>query len=273
MTRHAFHTFRPLKTIGKYLNQALSPGLPPWIKACLLQQESGNGLRQIEKAREDRIAVLAPHPDDDVIGCGGTLYKHRLAGDHITVIYLTDGACGDDYSGPPSLTLAAQRRREATAAAGLLGIEELKFLNYPDGKLPSNTATAQHLLKTLKEVKAQAIFLPFLLDEHPDHIATNRLFAKISPELAPKATVYAYEVWAPLRPNRVIDISSVLEKKKEAIRKHVSQMDHIDYAEAIAGLNKYRSMSTGSGRGHYEAFFEMKAARYGLLANQILGTK
>ncbi len=274
MARYDFSTVRrPLKAIRQYLNKAVSSGLPLWAKAYLLQRGIDAPPHQIEKAPADRIAVLAPHPDDDVIGCGGTLYKHRLAGDHVTVVYLTDGARGDDYSGPPSPMLAAQRRQEAETAADLLGIEDLRFFNYPDTKLLSNTETAQHLYETLQEVKAQAVFLPFLLDEHPDHIAANRLFAKISRQLRPPVTAYAYEVWTPLRPNRVVDISQAAAKKKEAIRKHASQMKYIDYAETSAGLNKFRSMSTGFGQGHYEAFFAMQADQYGLLVNKILGTK
>ena len=253
------------------LARALPAELRRWIRFSLLRREAGLEPVIIEKAEAGKVAVLAPHPDDDVIGCGGTLHKHRLAGDPVTVIYLTDGARGDDVDGPPSTELAATRRKEAEEAAGLLGIENLVFLGYPDGELSAVKGAAERLAGELEAAGPEAVFLPFLLDEHPDHVATDRIFAAALRRWGEGVTVYAYEVWTPLAPNRLVDISAVAAVKEEAIRRHASQMRNVDYAEPTLGLNRFRSIAIASGRGLFEAFFMMDAAGYGRLVEEIWG--
>ena len=134
-----------------------------------------------------------------------------------------------------------------------------------------NQVAAQEILNQLTQAKAEALFLPFLLDEHPDHQATNRLFAMIAENLGRQVMVYAYEIWSPLKPNRLVDITAVAEKKELAIRKHLSQTKHINYAPPILGLNRFRSLALGAGQGLYEAFSTMDAPGYGRLVTEILG--
>ena len=85
--------------------------------------------------------------------------------------------------------------------------------------------------------------------------------------------VYAYEVWTPLVPNRLVDISSAAAVKEEAIRKHVSQMKHMDHVGTTLGLNRFRSKTVAPGQGLFEAFLAMDAIAYAKLVDQILGTK
>ena len=260
---------RFLKIFCQGGRQPLPPDFQNWLKINVRQRTFDGGVTLIEKAAADRVAVLAPHPDDDMLGCGGTLCKHRLAGDTVTVIYLTDGARGNDHAGPPDMALAQQRQREATVAAGTLGIDDLIFLDHPDGKLPVNQKTAFQILDILIQRKAGAIFLPFLLDEHPDHLAANKLFAILAKEIDRQATVYAYEIWTPLKPNRLVDITAVAHQKETAIREHHSQMKHIDYAGAILGLNRFRSLSSGYHDSFCEAFWVMNAHSYGRMVDRL----
>jgi len=215
------------------------------------------------------VAVLAPHPDDDVIGCGGTLCKHRRAGDAVTVVYLTDGARGLDHSAPPSRRTAQTRRKEAERAAGLMDIRDLVFLDFPDGGLAANTETVNRLLRELERVDPQAVFLPFLLDDHPDHRAANRIFAAAAPHCSgSRMEVYAYEVWTPLPANRLVDISPVVDIKEKAIRAHTSQTGRMDYAAATLGLNRFRALPVTGGKGFCEAFFSTEADRYAALVRE-----
>lgn len=256
--------------VEKRISRALPVELRRWIKFTLLRREAALAPVRIEKAEARRVAVLAPHPDDDVIGCGGTLHKHRLSGDAVTVIYLTDGARGDDIQGPPSEELAVTRRKEAEGAAGLLGIEQLVFLGYTDGDLSVSETSTERVAGEIREALAEAVFLPFFLDNHPDHAATNRIFAAAARYLDSRLTVYAYEVWTPLLANRLVDITAAAAVKEEAIRRHASQMRNVDYAEASLGLNRYRSMAIASGRGLYEAFFAAEADEYCRLVEAVL---
>jgi len=228
----------------------------------------------IPRARAERVAVLAPHPDDDVIGCGGTLCKHTRAGDSVTVIYLTDGARGLDHAGPPSRTTARTRRGEAEAAAGLLGIRDLVFLDLEDGRLAADARTVTLLHRALERASPQAVFLPFLLDGHRDHRAANRVFAAAATRCTGlRMDVYAYEVWSPLPANRLVDITPVADTKERAIRLHASQMGQVDYATATLGLNRFRSLAVAAGKGFCEAFFSLDARRYSELVHDSLGRR
>ena len=253
------------------ISRALPAGLRRWLRFHLLRRDVELEPVRIDRADARSVAVLAPHPDDDVIGCGGTLRKHRLAGDEVTVIYLTDGARGDDVDGPPSAALAETRRQEAEEAARLLGVERLVFLGYTDGELPVTREAVDRVGEAIEASGAGAVFLPFLLDAHPDHVAANRIFAGLSRRIGREVAVYAYEVWTPLTPNRLVDISSVAAVKEAAIRSHASQMRNVDYAEPTLGLNRYRSMAVADGQGVFEAFFCAGAAEYGRLVEAVLG--
>ena len=88
---------------------------------------------------DERIVVLAPHMDDEVIGCGGTLARHIACGSHVTVVFLTDGrgggggAAGNAAAGETSI--AATRKHEAKLALAELGITHIVFLDAEDGRL------------------------------------------------------------------------------------------------------------------------------------------
>lgn len=241
------------------------------FRFSLLRPTLDDAPRLVERAPAAPVAVLAPHPDDDVIGCGGTLYKHRQAGEAVTVIYLTDGGRGNDWKSAPSPELADRRRLEAEAAAQVLGIGNPAFLGFTDGELAPTPVVIDRVLEALAAVSPRCVFLPSPLDEHPDHQAANRIFAALVPRLRNRVTVFSYEVWTPLDPNRLVDISGAAAVKEKAIRRHASQVRHIDYAGAALGLNRFRSLSLGSGCGFYEAFFAAEAKAYAALVKEILG--
>jgi len=259
------------RMLGKKLRGVLPGRSRSWVKHLLPGHDVSTEPELIPRARARRVAVLAPHPDDDVIGCGGTLRKHCLAGDAVTVIYLTDGARGRDHAAPPDPETAAERRREASEAAGILGIQDLRFLDFTDGELSPGTETAERILLELERVNPRAVFLPFLLDAHRDHRAANRAFAQAVRRWKEPMDVYAYEVWTPLPANRLVDISSVAADKERASRMHASQMEHTDLVATTLGLNRFRSMSVSRGKGFCEAFFSQDASRYAALVEETLG--
>ena len=89
---------------------------------------------RVEAPPGSRIVVLAPHPDDDVLGCGGTLAKQVVTGASVSVVYLTDGRKGDPTFASED-DLVKERQREAVAAAAVLGIEDVAFLGARDQEL------------------------------------------------------------------------------------------------------------------------------------------
>jgi LmbE family N-acetylglucosaminyl deacetylase len=206
-----------------------------------------------------RAVVLSPHCDDDVIGLGGTMHRHALNGDLITVVYFTGGTL---KAGEIDATEMACRKDEARKAAGILGLSELIFLDQQEGRLKSSKQLLDQLDQIFRKVRPEVIYLPWLLDNHVDHRAVNQIFWHSCRRWRGTCTVYAYEVWTPLMPNRVIDITDHAEIKKKALSQYTSQLKDVDYLNTIMALNRYRSITNMKGQGYAEAFVSMDIEEY-----------
>ncbi|KPK66357.1 hypothetical protein AMJ71_02615 [candidate division TA06 bacterium SM1_40] len=217
--------------------------------------------RLIEKPEARRVIVLSPHPDDDVIACGGTLVKHHRAGDHITSFYLTDGRKGDPSWGDEE-DLVRERKAEAERAARIIGIDELVFLGEPDLRLRVTAGLVQKLVGMLKDGRPDIVYLPFMLDYHPDHRAANALFVAACRDGADVPAILAYEAWTPLIPNRIVDITDEMAVKCEAIGEHRTQTKNIEYIRLVKGLNAYRTLHAPRECEYAEAFFAAPRERY-----------
>jgi LmbE family N-acetylglucosaminyl deacetylase len=187
------------------------------------------------------VLVLAPHPDDEVLGCGGALCQHAAAGDRVTVAFLTSGELGLKHL--PCEAARAVREDEARAAADILGIAALEFFRGPDWGIGDATAKlAPHLREVLQREKPELVYLPHPADGHPDHqaaLAMLRAAFERSGVVVPE--IRAYEVWSPLPEfDQVVDITAVMPCKLRALRAHKSQLGEFDYARAMKGLNQFR---------------------------------
>ncbi|MEN6390364.1 MAG: PIG-L deacetylase family protein [Syntrophomonas sp.] len=217
-----------------------------------------------------RIMVFAPHPDDDVLGCGGSIVKHREKGRQVRVVFLTSGEAGSPVYQPGGLSRV--REEEAAQALRILDVEEPVFLGLTDGGIEVNSGSLDLVVGLLRRERPDIIYLPHARDIHRDHLKTHELVLEACRRAAgpwhPQcgeqawevAWILAYEIWAPLNEvNMVEDISPYIDIKIEALRRHTSQLKHIAYDEGIRGLNRFRGVS--SGRGDYcECFQVLKAS-------------
>lgn len=150
------------------------------------------------------LLVLAPHPDDDVLGCGGLITLRRLAGCDVQIVYVTDGSASHD--GHPTLTrtqLATQREGEARAATRMLGVESaaVQFLGAIDGTLdrlsPLEASTViDKLARLLRQLQPEEILLPASDDGSSEHEATFRLFRRAYAASGSAARVREFAIWA-----------------------------------------------------------------------------
>ena len=195
------------------------------------------------------VLVLAPHPDDEAIGCGGALCLHADTGDRITVVFLTSGELG--LKDLPQDQAWKIREAEARAAGKILGVQELVFLHYPDSQLADGSAkVVSELIPVLQGAKPELVYMPHAHEWHPDHKAT----VAIARQLKLSAEFRAYEIWTPLQQvDEALDITAVWERKVAAVRAHASQVTQWPYERAVAGLNQYRSAMSGK-MGYAEAF-------------------
>lgn len=199
------------------------------------------------------VLVLAPHPDDECLGCGGALILHRRQGDRVKVVCVTDGAAGDSLGYYAALDYRGLRREEARRAAAIMGVEELAFWDYSDGKLADARDLADRLESLLEAEQPDIIYRPSTLEIHPDHWALGVGIEEALCRHKSAPCDFRYELWATVQPSHVIDISAVWEQKKKAVEQYESQLRYNDYLHMIAGLNAYRTIHWPSAR-YVEAF-------------------
>jgi len=236
----------------------------------------------LDRPPGSRILVLAPHMDDEALGCGGSLHRHILAGESVTVAYLTDGRKGDPILNgrdlPPDERerledrLVAERTDEARRSAAILGVRDLRFLGNRDQELVVSPRTRRQVVELLRELRPDLVYLPFPTDRHPDHRTTNRIFLSAlnaARDLDPPMCC-GFEVWTPLEPNCLVDITSVIDIKRRALEQFASQMTSIDFGRCILGLHAYRSMIHLRGHGYAEAFVLVPADEYRRLSLRLL---
>lgn len=271
--------------------RALYRGMAPaplrnCIRAQLLLIERNPAPEFIRELKKGRVLVLAPHMDDDVFGCGGTMHRHVLSGSCVTVVYLTDGRTGHGPF-PPGYTsadkkaaedaLVERRKQETTLALKILGIQRSVFMDCREGRLLDNGGWADQLGRLIDETSPQEIYLPSLMDDHEDHWHANCLFYQTACNLPDhrRREIYCrgYEVWTPLHANQYIDISDVIEIKAQAMRQYESQLDRLDFVRITRALNAYRSMKFLAGKGHAEAFHGCSLDEYCMLFEDLTGLK
>lgn len=201
-----------------------------------------------------RVLVLAPHQDDETIGCGGILALHRAQGDPVRVLFLTDGSAGDPAGYYPADRYVEIRQEEARRAGAVLGVTDFEFWTCPDGKLATVPDLGERLLAAVRAYRPDVLYSPSSRELHPDHWAAGvRVEALRRAGRLPTA-VYAYEVWAPVEPTHLIDVTAVIAKKEAALAQYASQIRYNDYRPKMRGLAAYRTITLPPTAQYAEAF-------------------
>ncbi len=219
-----------------------------------------DGAPVVARPSFDRLLVIAPHPDDETVMCGGTAALLAADGADVSVVFLTDGEAtrAGDREGA--------RQEEARRACTVLGARPVGFLGLPDGAVADHIdRLGRGLREVLEEVRPDAVALPWFLDGHPDHDAATRGLAAADPPGG--LEVLAGEAWTPLEPNLLVDVTSVVEIKRQALRCHETASQAFDL-EAMIGLNRYRSVHGLLGEGYAEAFLSAPWSEYRQMAER-----
>jgi LmbE family N-acetylglucosaminyl deacetylase len=205
-----------------------------------------------------KILVISAHPDDDVIGCGGSLAKHIAAGNEVAACYMTSGEGGSIHHSKDELMKI--RENEARNAAKIIGFQNLTFLRLPDGDIAFNKENISQLIELMLKEKPNIIYTHYERDFHRDHVITYQLafeavkgvryhlYQEYRGEPWPTNALLQYEVVTPIPEiNYLEDISPFIEKKIAAVREHKSQLKNIHYDEAARCLARYRAITTMTG--------------------------
>jgi LmbE family N-acetylglucosaminyl deacetylase len=203
------------------------------------------------------VLVVAPHPDDEVIGCGGTICRHVAADDPVTVVYLTRGEKSRGYPWLTETQRQETRVKEAMMSCAVLGVADTVFLDGEDGNLADPTILNELAVKVaaaVTEKQPKVVYVPHAGDNHPDHIAAFRIISQIARGMSVPPTVYQYELWSPLIADFAVDITKAMPAKVKAVKCHQSALDAFDYVSTMMGLAAYRSGTMLQRKGYAEAF-------------------
>ena len=213
----------------------------------------------------ENVLVLSPHPDDEIIGCGGTLIKLLKEGSKVSVIQLTDGSDSCALKDSPEHIRKTIRLKEAKVVAENLGFAELVVFNEIDSHLKCSRATVAKLSEILNRLHPKGIFVPFINDIHPDHIVANEILLKSlesSTLNLPEVNVLSYEVWNFVPPNSFSGIDNQFDKKAKMLLKYRTGMKVIDYVHFCESLNAYHAYKLLGKKGFAEVFLDLDALTY-----------
>jgi LmbE family N-acetylglucosaminyl deacetylase len=192
------------------------------------------------------VLVVSAHPDDPDFGSGGTIAKLAKDGARVTYVIVTDGSQGGEDPKQKNSELVAIREKEQRAAARVLGVKKVEFLGYKDGHLSPDLKLRHDIVRMIRKHKPELVITHVpgrVLDgpmggSHPDHLAVGEAtMAAVYPDSRnPRAfrsllkeglqPHEVKEVWIPLwtSGDHLVDISSTLDQKIAALRKHKSQV-------------------------------------------------
>lgn len=218
----------------------------------------------------EKVLVLAPHMDDETIGCGGAIIAHVNAGAEVHVVYVTDGIQGftsDAQRKHDAMQRREIRMRESEEACRVLGVHKTHYLDLPDGKSAVTPDAVARLSTVLESVQPDLLYLPFITDTHHDHRISNALLLAACTERWDNLLLNCYEVWTPLYPNHILDVTAAMDKKMAALACYESQLTMNNYLSSVRGLNAYRAIANRS-EGFAEAFYFTTVGQYRALAQR-----
>ena len=211
-----------------------------------------------------KVLVVAPHPDDEAIGCAGTILLHTRAGDQVCIAIATDGRRSRAIPDPDQM--AAQRQREALLAASRMGVDRLAWLGHPEGDC-NPAALKQSLLALLAQVQPDVIYAPSRIDFHPEHLkVAHALALALQDSGMASVPVRIYQVQVPLTSpvcNLATDVSAVAAECGSVLAAYSSQLSGL---QCTFRQRRYGALLHGF-RTAAEEFWEVPSRHYVALHN------
>src|SRR5580765_8258895 len=114
-------------------------------------------MEELELSGIERVLVVSAHPDDVDFGFAGSVARMTDEGIEVVYCMVTDGDAGGAETGMPREEMAGRRREEQTAAAAVVGVHELRFLGYPDGRVESTLDLRRDISRVIREVRPERV--------------------------------------------------------------------------------------------------------------------
>lgn len=214
-----------------------------------------------------RALILAPHQDDEIIGCGCFIQQMIKEGGIVKSVFFTDGSKSSDEIEPE--TLKRIRKAEAQEVAKTLGMEPPKFLNKEDGELDHrDTDAAGKVAEIIKSFQPDLIMVPYFLDGHKDHSAVSGILINALDLIKFKGKLFAYRINSPISVYGVthyVDCTDFMEPKADVLELYESQtmtfesillMDRLNgiVAGAREGAELFRELNFGAYKKAYKKY-------------------
>ncbi len=202
-----------------------------------------------------RILVIAPHPDDETIGPGGTLLKALKEGATVLTLYLTCGTPSTEN----------QLRIEARDIASKAGYD-IVFLDHYSKNIRLTDDAVTGFSEIINQFSPDVVFIPFFLDDHDDHRRASQLLLQANAKhlLKKHFEIWAYQVYTTVLPNVVVDITDVAVEKENLINMWKTQNTTRNWAHYALGLNAFnqRFLPNGPKPKYAETFFVLPLKEY-----------
>ena len=222
----------------------------------------------------ERVLVVTAHPDDVDFGFAGSVAQFTDAGIDVTYCIVTDGDAGGAETGVPREEMAPRRREEQTKAASVVGVHDLRFLGYPDGRVESTLDLRRDISRVIRDVRPHRVMAQSpernwdrIYAGHPDHLAVGE--ATICAVYPDARNRWAHpelerEGWEPWAVDEVwigagvggvthyVDITTSIDRKIDALLSHKSQLpDPVATGEMVRGWTTMIATSAGLPEGRY----------------------
>lgn len=232
----------------------------------------------------ERALVVVAHPDDVDFGAGGTIAAWTEAGIDVTYCICTDGDAGGFDPAVPRSEIGGIRQEEQRAAGKEVGVNDVVFLGYPDGRLLVTVELRRDISRVIRQVRPQRLLMQSpernwerIYSSHPDHLAAGE--AAISAVYPDARNPFAHldlaaegheawtvpEVWVMAtgdRADRFVDVTATFERKLAALRAHVSQTAHMEDLEGLLrGWLEVNAAAAGWEKGRLAEAFRVVGTR------------
>lgn len=225
---------------------------------------------EVERVAAESVLVLAPHPDDEVVGCGGLIARLAAGGAAVRVLFLTGGDGGHGPERAPDPAAYRRRRRaEAGRAGEVLGLAGQEHLDLPDGELAAHLEEAAAAVeRALLVQRPQLLLVPSPLELSADHraafAALHRVLSPVRPgtpldEVTARLRILAYEVNRPAFPDLLVDVGAEIPRLEAAMACYVSQEERHPYLAAALGLRRFRTLTLPPGVEAAEGYRDLTA--------------
>ncbi len=203
----------------------LAPDVPH-----LVNFYSDQGVCFFEAGDRKRVLVLSPHPDDELIGCGGALLELQKQGAEIHIVQMTEGVGCKAFSCEPESIQRSIRWNEAQRVADQLGFKVHFLSTGESGALQVDDSTTQRVLDIFLRLRTSLVFVPALSDLHLEHRLTHEIFLNVSARLDWNVQAWAYPVWGFLpEPDVAMEVTSVYGDVLDSLYYYDTAMKAEDY--------------------------------------------